>query len=74
MNNSTPNTSAEPSTLQSQTCPRCGAAFTCGLANRQERCWCFDLPHVRLHPEPNEKGCLCPACLQGAIDDTLNRA
>jgi hypothetical protein len=46
-------------------CPECGAAFTCGLAAGDERCWCFDLPAVM--PVRADTTCLCPACLAKAI-------
>jgi hypothetical protein len=52
-------------------CPRCGQKFTCGLAAAQERCWCFDLPHVIPMTDANREGCLCPACLKAEIDRQL---
>ncbi len=42
-------------------CPQCGHAFTCGPQNREESCWCNELPAI-LPPDP-EKGCLCRTCL-----------
>jgi hypothetical protein len=52
----------------SRTCPQCGAAFTCGIAEASRsdaRCWCFDLPPVM--PVRADTACLCPACLARAI-------
>jgi hypothetical protein len=49
-------------------CPRCGAEFTCGLAAQQERCWCFDMPKVKLPRNQYGGKCLCPKCLREAID------
>jgi hypothetical protein len=46
-------------------CPECGAAFTCGLAAGDERCWCFDLPAIM--PVRADTTCLCPACLAKAL-------
>ncbi|MBZ0275868.1 MAG: cysteine-rich CWC family protein [Anaerolineae bacterium] len=52
------------------TCPRCGSQFTCGLANGESHCWCFDLPHkVPLPKAQAQKGCLCPNCLQQVMDE-----
>ncbi len=51
------------------TCPRCGAIFTCGLITRQEHCWCFDLPKVKLKSEERLKSCLCPNCLKTLIEN-----
>ncbi|ROR34423.1 cysteine-rich CWC family protein [Inmirania thermothiophila] len=42
-------------------CPRCGAAFRCGIDDSCG-CWCArDFPP--LPPEPGIAGCLCPRCL-----------
>jgi hypothetical protein len=49
-------------------CPNCGAAFTCGIAAGESRCWCFDLPPVM--PVRADTACLCPACLAQAIRQT----
>lgn len=46
-------------------CPQCGAAFTCGVAAGEARCWCFDLPNIM--PMRADSACLCPACLRDAI-------
>lgn len=47
-----------------ETCARCGATFTCGMAAGQERCWCQDLPPA---PPLPEASCLCPECLKKEI-------
>jgi hypothetical protein len=49
----------------SRVCPRCGAAFVCGVAAGAERCWCFELPPVMAVRA--DTACLCPACLFRAI-------
>ena len=48
-------------------CPACGAAFECGYAAGQSRCWCFELPSVRVNDE--SAGCLCPRCLAQRLED-----
>ena len=42
-------------------CPRCGAAFVCGMANGGTQCWCASLPP--LGPLVAGADCYCPACL-----------
>ncbi|MGZ3184318.1 MAG: cysteine-rich CWC family protein [Telluria sp.] len=45
------------------TCTRCGAAFTCAMADGADApCWCTALPAVAPVP-PEAAGCWCPACL-----------
>ncbi len=46
-------------------CPECGTAFACSSAN----CWCGELPQIM--PMNPEAGCLCPSCLQKAIDKKI---
>ena len=46
-------------------CPACGTAFGCGIAS-PDGCWCARLPALDAPPMPGA-GCLCPACLSGAI-------
>ena len=48
-------------------CPRCGAAFVCGMATGEARCWCAELPPA-LPPLPDAaSGCYCPTCLREII-------
>jgi len=48
-------------------CTRCGAAFSCGMANQaSEPCWCTTLPAAVPVPE-EAAGCWCPACLASHI-------
>ncbi|MEK7736847.1 MAG: cysteine-rich CWC family protein [Pseudomonadota bacterium] len=48
------------------TCPRCGAAFTCGIAAGEDPCWCLDLPPLAaIQPD---SGCYCPACLRQLLE------
>lgn len=42
-------------------CPRCGARFACGIATGQ--CWCATLPLLAPLPAGLRPTCLCPACL-----------
>ncbi len=44
-----------------RSCPRCGAAFVCGMDAGKPRCWCADLPPLPV--DPDIPGCLCPDCL-----------
>jgi len=41
--------------MERKTCPGCGAAFLCGRAPDQERCWCAEKPRVM--PVPEQAGC-----------------
>jgi len=46
-------------------CPRCDAAFGCGIGTGS--CWCRDVPlTVELRDTLAEQydGCLCPTCLR----------
>ena len=43
---------------KTKTCSRCGAVFSCG--SDTPRCWCQDLPPVKIESADD---CLCPACL-----------
>lgn len=52
-------------TSSTRVCPRCGAAFVCGIAAGAERCWCFELPPVLAVRA--DTACLCPVCLMSAI-------
>ncbi|PKO83448.1 MAG: hypothetical protein CVU17_08200 [Betaproteobacteria bacterium HGW-Betaproteobacteria-11] len=47
----------------SAACPRCGAAFHCGVVDSTTPCWCTALPPVA-PPEPQRAGCFCPDCLR----------
>ncbi len=53
-----------PDTLPESTdsCPRCGARFACGMATG--RCWCAALPLLAPLPAGLPPACLCPACLK----------
>jgi hypothetical protein len=43
-------------------CKRCGVSFKCGIAARENSCWCEALPHVPLASD-TDQDCLCPDCL-----------
>jgi len=47
-------------------CPRCGAAFECGMAEcTPEPCWCTRLPPLAPDASAAEAAaCYCPACLR----------
>ena len=47
-------------------CTRCRAVFTCGAAQRDQNCWCENLPHVPLIAD-EQADCFCPQCLSEAI-------
>jgi hypothetical protein len=54
------------------TCTRCGAPFSCGMADGAgESCWCMRLPPVvpvpGAQPSAAPAGCWCPACLEQHI-------
>lgn len=57
------------------TCARCGATFSCAMADPSDGqpCWCTTLPPVVPVPRPGadaNASCLCPGCLRQLIDDT----
>lgn len=61
------------------TCARCGATFSCAMADPSDGqpCWCTALPPVMPVPTPGadaNASCLCPACLRKLIDDTTTSA
>lgn len=49
------------------TCPRCGAAFTCGMQAGEPVCWCAVLPPLSTVPDEGA-GCYCPACLKAMLE------
>lgn len=56
-------------------CARCGATFSCAMADPSDGqpCWCTALPPVVPVPTPGadpNASCLCPACLRQLIDAT----
>ncbi|MCB2211892.1 cysteine-rich CWC family protein [bacterium] len=50
-------------------CPECGAVFTCGIAAGEDRCWCMELPYLA-GEMIGDGACLCPECLQRALEHT----
>ena len=52
-----------------RTCPRCGQPFGCDLSAHQEKCWCFEYPHVISMKDASHEGCVCPACLAKQIEE-----
>jgi hypothetical protein len=49
----------------------CGAAFTCGLRETSEACWCARAAETRgIDPALD---CLCPACLPRAVERSRRR-
>jgi hypothetical protein len=51
-----------------RTCPRCGQSFSCDLSAHQEKCWCFDFPHLISMKDASREGCVCPTCLGKQIE------
>ena len=53
------------------TCPRCGAAFGCGVLAparvQAQPCWCMAYPPVA-SPAPGAT-CWCPACLEAISNE-----
>ncbi len=50
--------------IEPETCPRCGASFTC---SKSGKCWCFEVSvpdSVRDEIEKVYDRCLCPQCLK----------
>ena len=50
--------------IEPETCPRCGAKFTC---SKSGKCWCFSVAvsdEVRAAMELKYDRCLCPDCLK----------
>ncbi len=70
-------TAAGASVPPNSSCPRCGAAFRCGMVGNDAECWCVKLPHVMPVPTDNsttgsdaaKASCFCPACLLQITDD-----
>lgn len=50
---------AEPT----NTCPRCGTTFTCGMRAGASGCWCAALPAAFAVPADAAGECYCPGCL-----------
>jgi hypothetical protein len=54
-------------------CVRCGATFTCGVADAQsaQPCWCTELPPLQIDPAVPAQGrsCLCPDCLRAQLTE-----
>ena len=59
-------------------CSRCGATFTCAMADGDgsQPCWCASLPLVMPVPSPgvsapaSDPSCWCPDCLRRHIAAT----
>jgi hypothetical protein len=53
-------------------CPVCGGPVECGMSNGDERCWCFELPHVLPISEVGSMQlCYCADCLTERIADRV---
>lgn len=53
----------------SNTCPRCGAAFICGMQAGGDACWCAAFPAAFAVPAAGAAACYCPRCLATLIAD-----
>jgi len=49
-------------------CPRCGAAFGCGMRAGEAACWCAALPAAFAVPAEGAGECYCPRCLRELIE------
>jgi len=57
--------------IEPETCPRCGAEFTC---SKSGKCWCFSVAvpeDVKTAMELKYDRCLCPACLKEVAEKGL---
>jgi len=55
-----------PEEAGQKTCEACGAGFHCGYAAGETTCWCATRPRVMTVDAAKE--CLCPKCLDLAIE------
>mgnify|MGYP005863383097 CR=1 FL=1 len=55
-------------------CPQCGAQFECGAKTGKGTCWCVEYPLVMPVPSNGEARCLCPDCLEKAVQEKLTQA
>jgi len=58
--------------IEPETCPRCGAEFSC---SKSGKCWCFSVSvseAVRYYIDRKYETCLCPQCLNelAALEDS----
>jgi hypothetical protein len=56
------------------TCPICGAQFTCNAKARNRTCWCVNLPRIMPVPVDGKTECLCPDCLEKAVEAQMKDA
>ena len=61
-----------PEAIPTNLCPRCGAAFTCGMRAGETACWCAAYPAAFAVPAPecvpDGGACYCPKCLAELIE------
>ncbi|NMG70057.1 hypothetical protein DNK49_01505 [Azoarcus communis] len=57
---------ASASPVEGDTCPRCGASFSCGMRAGDKVCWCAAYPPAFAVPDAGA-GCFCPTCLAELI-------
>ncbi len=55
---------------QLKRCSQCGESFGCGAASGA--CWCFAMPKLLPVPSNKNVGCLCPRCLEVALQQQRN--
>lgn len=62
----------EASMTATNQCPRCAAAFTCGMQAGESACWCAAFPSAFAIPAAGAvdpaAACYCPRCLAELIE------
>jgi hypothetical protein len=65
---------SQPLPQRRLTCSGCGAKFECGTGGRDGGCWCMDQPSRLPMPAADGADCVCPACLQAALQSAARSA
>jgi predicted Fe-S protein YdhL (DUF1289 family) len=65
-----PGVSFSSSLAKVKVCGQCGDALVCGPLEPGGDCWCDRLPNI-MPLQPEADSCLCPACLEQAIQGRI---
>lgn len=57
--------------LNTKTCSRCSASFSCGASETSGGCWCSEYPPI-FSPDPTVN-CMCPVCLHKATKEKIDQ-